>query len=80
MQGMILAVVKVRRSAPDCCSATFNFSRAVLWHVYVCRGELRERGERSKGAHTQQIMSKKGHEKTTMTKKGHQNFQEKMTE
>ena len=49
------AVVKVRLSAPEHCSATSNFARVVLCHVYVCRGELRSsvrEGERSKCANT----------------------------
>jgi len=72
------AVVKARRSAPARHFATFNFSRAVLCHLYFSRGELRSsmrEEKRSKGVIKQQIMSKKGYEKTTIRrwlKKGHQ--------
>jgi len=47
----------------------------VLWHVYLCRGELWSCAgeERSKGANTQEKMRKKRREKMMMTKKGHQN-------
>jgi len=59
-------VVKVRREHR---SATSNFSRAVLHHVYGCRGELHERGETSKGENMQQIMTKKRLWEMTVTHK-----------
>jgi len=36
----VRAVVKVRWSALERCSATYNFSRALLHHLYFSRGEL----------------------------------------
>ena len=62
------AVVKIRWSAPERCSATSNFSRVALRHLYFSRGELRSsmrEGETSKGVIMQQIMTKKGHESCT---------------
>jgi len=40
----VQAVVKVRRSALEHCSATSNFSRVALQHMYFCRETEEEQG------------------------------------
>jgi len=52
-RDMMWTVVKVRHSALQHRSATSDFSRAALRHVYVCRGELQSCAREGKGVRVQ---------------------------